>query len=394
MRHRYQGFTTLNMSTPRIRKLFVILILGTAVIFVLTGLFAMIQAKRTAHSTDLGRVTAHFSTETLLYLMGGEIPYLSTMEKAAEAPGFSRFFFEMATSIDPKDPRTFLGSELPGFALFDTEIVVAGEGVDYTSVPIESPPPSDLQKEITEDRKEKEQKRKEEEKKQKEEEREQEKGSEEKKQASKTPDKVFIYHTHFTESFLPELEADQPNGAYDPKVNITRVGNRLGKDLEKLGIGAQVHDEGYQAEWNKMYQASRKTVVEAMKKNDDLHYFIDLHRDSQRREKTTTEINGKNYARVAFVVGTAHPHWEKNEQLARKMHKKLDELYPGLSKGVFRKSRAMGNGEYNQSLSPNSMLVEVGGVDNSFEETFRTTEALARALAEVHFQAVPVDKKQ
>ena len=48
---------------------------------------------------------------------------------------------------------------------------------------------------------------------------------------------------------------------------------------------------------------------------------------------------------------------------------KLNELYAGLSKGVFRKSRAMGNGEYDQSLSPNSLLIEIGGVDNTFAET-------------------------
>ncbi|SMO50570.1 stage II sporulation protein P [Melghirimyces algeriensis] len=378
MRHRYQGFAALNVSTPRMRQLFVFLILGMAVIFVLTGLLAMIQAKRSTHSSELGRFTSHFSTETLLYLMGGEIPYLATTETAAEKPGFSRVFFELATSIDPEDPRTLLGSELPGYALFDTEIVVAGEGVDYTSVPIESPPPLDLQKKMSD--RQKEQKPTSE--------------NQESTSSSTGKDKVFIYHTHFTESFLPELKkTESPNRAYDNEMNITRVGKRLGKELEERGIGAQVYTGGFDADWNQMYQASREKVVSAMKQNDDLQYFIDVHRDSQRREKTTTSIEGKKYARIAFVVGTAHPHWEKNERLVRKLHKKLDELYPGLSKGVFRKSRAMGNGEYNQSLSPNSILVEIGGVDNTFEEAFRTSEALAQALSEIHFQAVPVDGK-
>ena len=80
--------------------------------------------------------------------MGGEIPHLAVMEDALREPRFSRVFFELITSVDPQDPRTFLGSELPGFALFDTEIVVAAEDVDYTSIPIESPPPSDLEKKM------------------------------------------------------------------------------------------------------------------------------------------------------------------------------------------------------------------------------------------------------
>ncbi|MEW9033203.1 MAG: stage II sporulation protein P, partial [Planifilum fimeticola] len=104
-------------------------------------------------------------------------------------------------------------------------------------------------------------------------------------------------------------------------------------------------------------------------------------------------INGKPYATIAFVVGTANDNWEENEKFARQVHNKLEELYPGLSKGVFRKSRAQGNGEYNQSLSPRSILVEIGGVDNTFEEAYRTAEALARAIAEIHFEATPVDAK-
>lgn len=380
MRNRYRGFTTFNISAPRVRQLFVLLILGTAVLFIITGLFAMVQAERSVHSS-LGRFTAHFSTETLLYMMGGEIPYLTSLKEVAEnKPRISRMLFEVVTSVDPEDPRSFLGSELPGFALFDTEIAVAGEGVDYTSVPIESSPPPDLEqklkeKDVTEEKPKKEE--------------------EEEKPAS-APDKkqVFIYHTHFTESFLPELEGtDNPDRAYDNHENITKVGKRLGQSLENLGLGSEVSTKGYDVGWNRLYQASRERVVTAMKQNQDLKYLIDIHRDSQRREKTTQTINGKAYARIAFVIGTAHKNWEKNEQYARKLHKKMDQLYPGLSKGVFRKSRAMGNGEYNQSLSPNSILVEVGGVDNSFKEAYRTADALSKVIAETHFQATPVDAR-
>ncbi|MFC4076759.1 stage II sporulation protein P [Salinithrix halophila] len=375
MRHRYRGFAAFNMGAPRVRQLFVMLILGTAIIFVLTGLFAMIQAKRNAKSTDLSRITSRFSTETLLYLMGGEVPYLNTMKEVAEKkPGFSRIAFELVTSIDPKDPRSFLGSELPGFALFDTEIVVAGEDVDYTDVPIESPPPSDLEQQLATDKEKPEKKEK------------------------KTPrrmsgkERVFIYHTHFTESYLPELKnTDHPNRAYDNRNNITKVGERLGESLERLGLGTKVYTGGFKAGWNQLYRASRAKAAAAMKENKDITYLIDLHRDSQRRGKTTKEIGGKNYSRIAFVIGTGNPHWEENERFARQLHKKLDELYPGLSKGVFRKTPMMGNGEYNQSLSKKGILVEIGGVDNTFAESYRTADALAKALAETHFDAVPVD---
>ncbi|GGE14458.1 stage II sporulation protein P [Marinithermofilum abyssi] len=375
----YRGFTTVNMSTPKVRQTFVLLILGTAVIFVVAGIFATLQAERSAHSSDLRKITSRLSTETLLYLMGGEIPYLMADEEiAAKQLSMSGVLFELATSVDPKDPRSFLG-ELPGFALFDTEIAVAGQGVDYTSVPIESAPPEDVARRLAEQNKKSPAKKKE---------------PTEERKAPNGREQVYIYHTHYTESYLPSLnKSGNPNTAYDNQNNVTQVGKHLGKELDRLGIGNIVRTEGYDANWNRLYQASRAAAVQAMKQNRELRYLIDIHRDSQPREKTTKEIRGKSYARISFVIGTANPHWEENEQFARKLHKRLDELYPGLSKGVFRKSRATGNGEYNQSLSNRSILVEIGGVGNTFEEAFRTSEALARAFADLHFEAKPVDGK-
>ncbi len=56
----------------------------------------------------------------------------------------SNLAFRLTTSINPDDPRSLLGRELPGFALFDGRIVVAGEGTDYTNLPIESAPPMEV----------------------------------------------------------------------------------------------------------------------------------------------------------------------------------------------------------------------------------------------------------
>ncbi len=386
MYHGQHRFAALNMSGPRVRQMFVFLLLGTAIIFIFTGFFAMIRAKQSSRSSDIGRFTSGLSAETMVEVLAREIPYLRSSVQIPQKEGMaSRLTFELATSIDPRDPRTFLGRELPGFALFDTEIVVAGQGVDYTDIPVESAPPPDLEEKLANDVEPSENS-------------EESKDSREKqaaggKEITKTK-RVFIYHTHSTESYLPELSGEKsPERAYDNRKNIMMVGRRLGEELENMGIGAEVYTKPFQAKWNRLYQASRKTVVEAMNQNGDLKYFIDVHRDSKRRNKTTHHINGKPYATIAFVVGTANDNWEENEKFARQVHNKLEELYPGLSKGVFRKSRAQGNGEYNQSLSPRSILVEIGGVDNTFEEAYRTAEALARAIAEIHFEATPVDAK-
>ncbi|RAL25838.1 stage II sporulation protein P [Thermoflavimicrobium daqui] len=379
MRNRVRGFTIFNLSKPHIRKVFVFLLISTALTFAMVGTFAMFQAKTTIRSSSLGRVTTHIQTKTLILLMGQVLPYLREGENIAKQDNlFTQLFFEVIASINPRDPRTFLGRELPLFTLFDAEIDLASADVDYTSIPIESPPPPELEREIIRGVNQAQWDQKQQE------------------DAIEGPrlKQIFIYHTHFWESYLPELNEKNPNRANSVKTNIMRVGKHMANHLNRMGVGAIVADKLPRSGWVGAYSHSRSLAVSMMKKYNDIHYLIDIHRDSRRRAQTTIDINGKTYARLAFVVGEASKNFEKNRQLAREMHIKINQLYPGLSRGVITKKRANGNnGEYNQSLSPNSMLVEVGGVDNDFKEAFRSIEVLAQVLGEKIQQATPVSTK-
>jgi len=362
---------TLNLSRPGTRRTFVLLCLGTAVIFALAGAFAMVQAENSMTPSDLGRVTSHISPRTLLMVMGEDLPYLEEEAQSPEVEEIaSRMAFEMMTSIDLRDPRTFLGRELPQFALFDSEIDLAASDVDYTSLPVESPPPPELEQEII-------------------------KAMEQPDQNQNHMDagtikekKVIVYNTHFWESYLPELKKKDPRLASDLNRNITQVSKHMVGTLEKMGVGAIATHRKYT--WNGAYQQSRKLVETVMAQHQKATFLIDLHRDSRRRNITTKEVNGKTYARLAFVVGKSSKNYEQNLRIAREMHKRINELVPGLSRAVIEKDRTEGNGEYNQSLSPNSMLVEVGGVDNTFEEANRSVEILARVLAERIHGSQPV----
>ena len=46
-----------------------------------------------------------------------------------------------------------------------------------------------------------------------------------------------------------------------------------------------------------------------------------------------------------------------------------------------QKQGANVNGIYNQDISPNTLLIEVGGVDNTIEEVYNTMNAIADVLA-------------
>lgn len=204
---------------------------------------------------------------------------------------------------------------------------------------------------------------------------------------------VYIYHTHSRESFLPYLkDTEKPEEAYHSDANITLVGKLLGRALKRRGLGTTADSTDIVQEldsrglnYNSSYNVSGDLVRSAKRNNRDLEIFIDVHRDSLRRKSTTTEVNGLNYAQLLFVVGTGHENYEKNLKFAEGLQTMLDAKYPGLSKGVIQKSSNKGNGVYNQDISPKSIIVEIGGVDNTVEELHRSTEIFADVLSEYYF---------
>ena len=197
---------------------------------------------------------------------------------------------------------------------------------------------------------------------------------------------------------MPALKGTtDPDLAFHRSVNVTKVGQKLAEELEKRGIGAEESPVDIQRrltekrmKYYQSYDMSREVVMQAMGRNRDLQYLIDIHRDSRRRKYTTVTINGVDYARVVFIIGGENANYEKNLQLATQLHHLLQKKYPGLSRGVIEKKGAETNGKFNQDLSENAMLIEFGGVDNTFEELFRTAAAVADVFSEYYWQAEKV----
>ncbi|PYI51853.1 stage II sporulation protein P [Paenibacillus flagellatus] len=206
---------------------------------------------------------------------------------------------------------------------------------------------------------------------------------------------VFVYHSHPRESWVPELNVQSVNEAEDAQKNVTLIGKRLADKLEEQGIGS-VHSgkdyptavKGYN--WNFSYKYSLETVKEAFAENKDITFLFDIHRDSAGRDVTTAKIGGSDYAKVYFIVGKKNAKWEQNEAFAKRIHEKLESEYPGLSRGIWDKGSG-GHAEYNQSVSPNSMLIEVGGAYNTLEECYRTADVLAKTIAGLYWDAEKVN---
>ncbi|MGV2445968.1 UNVERIFIED_CONTAM: stage II sporulation protein P [Bacillus sp. ATCC 13368] len=144
-------------------------------------------------------------------------------------------------------------------------------------------------------------------------------------------------------------------------------------------------------DYRSSYNLTRKDVQEAMGSNDKLKILIDIHRDSQRKAVTTTTIQGKEYARLFFIVGKENKNYEKNLEYAKEINKKFEEKYPGLSRGVFIKGKDEGNGIYNQDISDKALLVEFGGVDNNLTELSNTIKAFAEVFSDNYWEAEEVN---
>jgi stage II sporulation protein P len=379
-----------NLST--LLKGFVIFIVGLLSIFSISGILTSLKPEYRITSNSLNQAAENVSGEALYRLFALENRAFGNMnvEDEQEWPSLSSLLFQVTTNVSFEDPRSLLGRELPGFSIFDGDILVAGEGTNFTNMPIESVPPRDALDTENEAELQNTEKLN-------------ESGSE---NGDTTPPQstggkktVHLYFSHTRESYLPYLQGvKDPNLAHHSKINVTKVGDKLKSELEQLGIGTSIdktdviknlNNKGL--EYWAAYQESRPLVQAAMAGNKDLLYLIDVHRDSQRKDVTTATINGNSYAKLAFVVGAEHPNYEKNLKLATELHEKLEAKYKGLSRGVFVKKGSGTNGKFNQDMSGNAMLLEFGGVDNTFEELNRTSEAFAEIFADYYWQADKVN---
>lgn len=196
--------------------------------------------------------------------------------------------------------------------------------------------------------------------------------------------RVYIYNSHPLENYSKNnLEV------YNITPNVMMASYLLKEKLNKLGIPSIVED-GNLTEFMRInnwthkdsYKASRIYMLDAINKHSSLDFFIDIHRDSIRKDPSTVTIDGKKYAKVLFVVGLEHGNKDKTLSLANAINNKIKAKYPSLSRGVITKGGAGVDGIYNQDVSPNMILLEVGGYENTIEEVLNTIEAMSIILKE------------
>lgn len=374
-------------------KLMLIGSMSTLLVIVIVSLGSIFQSKTDSAPTgSIKGLAAAVSNQFFVDMLGMEVPGLQkgSMDFTFSGKNILYFMVRFLTDLNPEDPKSILAHEIPGLNAGKTTVLRPGK-VDNPSEPLHlSPPASVFTGEAIEPNA-------------------QEEITPIPAPIENPPDKrnqvmggnkiAFIYQSHSTESFLPELKdkgITDPNLAYNSSKNIMLVGKRLTEKLQQAGIGA-LHSKANYPNIIKdfksvySYKYSMRTLQEVSAVNSDLQYYFDIHRDSLARKKTTVSIDGTDYAQVHFIIGTVNPNWKKNESFANQIHEILENKKPGLSKGIYAKTEKEGNGIYNQTISPNSILIEVGGPYNTLEECYRTVDALSSAISEVILKAQKVN---
>lgn len=196
---------------------------------------------------------------------------------------------------------------------------------------------------------------------------------------------VYIYNTHPTEYY-----AETNYDVFNITPTIVTASYMLKEYLEKQGIYSIVEEKSVtdiliSKSWNyaRSYDASRFLVEDAIKKYPTVEYYIDLHRDAASKETTTIQINGESCVRFMFVVGKEYAGYESNYELATYINSKLININERFTRGIILKEGEYVDGVYNQDLSNNSVLIEVGAQYNTIDEVNCGIKYLADILAEI-----------
>ena len=196
---------------------------------------------------------------------------------------------------------------------------------------------------------------------------------------------IYLYNSHQSEEYRPSTYAEF-------SINPTVIMNNyiLEDIFNKNGYKTIVEESSIKDiletnnwKYYNSYKASRILMEKSITTYPSLKYFIDIHRDSLEYDKTTVNIDGKSYAKVIFLIGLENPNYEENLEFTEKINNKMNEYYPNLSKGIYKKGGEGVNGVYNQDFSNTTILIEIGGYENTTTEVLNTSIAFSRCFMEV-----------
>ena len=125
------------------------------------------------------------------------------------------------------------------------------------------------------------------------------------------------------------------------------------------------------------YTVSKKYLLTAISKHGTYDLVIDFHRDSVKKSATTLSYQNKNYAKLMFVVGKGSSNYPAVKKMSSQLSSSLNQKIPHISRGIYVKKN-----DYNQGVTKNMVLIEVGANENTYQEVQNSLNILAMVIDE------------
>lgn len=201
-------------------------------------------------------------------------------------------------------------------------------------------------------------------------------------QAGSPPVSVGVYHAHGAEAYVPSEGTDSVlEGG-----GILEVGKSFAESLEENGLEVEHSLETHVPHDAGAYNRARRTAEELL--GNDADVLFDVHRDAVPAQEYLEVVDGEELVQIQFVVGRQNQNVEVNRQFAESLKSAADNVHPGLIKGIF-----MARGNYNQDLTPLSLLLEVGTHENTREGAEESVSMFADAV-DYYFAGPEADRAQ
>lgn len=202
---------------------------------------------------------------------------------------------------------------------------------------------------------------------------------------------ILIYHSHGTESYSPtvgyEYTESDPYRTTDQGRNILTVGEAMKHVFESAGYSV-IHDTNFHdyPDYNSSYSNSAQTLRTYLEKYPSISLIFDVHRDALEDTSGTpyqlvSQQGEDTVAQVMLVVGSngdgyEHSNWRENFSLALFLQQNLKEY------GDFARPITLRSSRFNQHLSPNALLVEIGGHGNTLQQAIDAGILFAQSVVD------------
>ncbi|MBU3190126.1 stage II sporulation protein P [Clostridium bowmanii] len=167
---------------------------------------------------------------------------------------------------------------------------------------------------------------------------------------------IVIYNSHADEGY--------PSG-----MKVTDVGALLNDKLVKEGFNSHFIKIDPSTEYNKSYQTSRDLIIKNVKSYSNT-ILLDIHREITEKDKS-------NARKILFVLTEKSPHYKTNKKLVDSLMANI-KTTNGIESDIYLYT--FGISYYNQDLSNNSALIEVGNDKSSDSDIQASINALVSAL--------------